>query len=118
MAVKKPVFPEHKGKSKKLSKAKLKKLMHEQFGVAEAELVIVIDALTQAVMMKYTNEALEGKRGTTINPDEVITEVTKKVTALLGVVLSNYFTGGEDGQGESEEPADEGSDSEAGEQSS
>lgn len=117
MADKKPAFSEHKGKSKKLSKAKLKKLMHEQFGVAEAELVIVIDALTQAVMMKYTNEALEGKRGSTINPDELITEVSKKVTALLGVVMSNYFNGGENGTDEREDTAetDEGTDEKASE---
>ena len=110
-------FPEHNKKSSKLTKAKLKKLMHEQFNVAEVELTVAIDAITQAVMMKYTNEALEGKRGSVVSPDEVITEVTRKITALLGVVISNYFTGGENGTDEREDTAeaDEWSDEKASE---
>lgn len=94
-------------KQKKLSKAKLTKLMHEQFGIAEVELVVAIDAITQAVMMKYTNEALEGKRDPESDPtDELIEEVSRKMVALFGVALSNYFSGGKNGTDEGENPAE------------
>lgn len=99
-------FKEHKKKSAKLSKAKLKKLMHEQFGVAEVNMFMVVDALTQAVMMKYSNEILAGKRSNEVNVGELQEEVARKTIAILGGVMQNYFVGGENGRQETTDDAE------------
>ena len=105
--VKKPVFEEHKGKSKKLTNKQMKEIMKELFGTAEAEMTIAIDAIAQAVMTKYYNQLHSGSEMPKDSGKIILGEIAVKWKALEAIVFSNYFKGGDNGT-EAEDTSDAG----------